>query len=479
MNDFRSLLDGTLWLMEPVRLRQYATQLLRATAWPSARAVAKERKKRLDEARGKLPLLPGTGLDDPSERQLTAKAVRAQKGGVGVIPIHGPIEQRLSCAGMFLGGTSCEEISACLDSLLNDKSCDAIIFHCDSPGGSSYGIEELGDKIYSARGKKNLYAIADSMACSACYWLATAAEHLSCTPGGDVGSVGAYAMHCDESAALEMAGLKITTASAGKYKTEFHPHAPLSPEAIAELQKQTDWSGDKFQDAVKRNRNTTSDDVRRNYGQGRAVNADDALSRKMVDRLMTFEQLLTKLTGSGEGGSKARAASMEVLRLRQAQRVRMASLLTGVIEPEPGESEDEFMDRCQESGKSETECERIWDEKGEMRAALATPGRRLAPGLTHDSKTTMREPQWSSVDKTKLPDNAFADDEDRKFPHHYVQGGGKPDEEGHYTTGDLWLHKGGLNAAWSAAQGGRSGEKASEEVIAHLQRHRRALGLEE
>ena len=105
--------------------------------------------------------------------------------------------------------------------------------------------------------------------------------------------------------------------------------------------------------------------------------------------------------------------------------------------------------------------------------------------FTHNSKVADREPDWGSVDKTKLPRIAFADTgvPDKvstwRFPHHWVQNGGDPDENGRYTTGTLYLHRGGLNAAWAAAQGARSGEKADEAVIRHLQAHRRALGLDE
>lgn len=99
--------------------------------------------------------------------------------------------------------------------------------------------------------------------------------------------------------------------------------------------------------------------------------------------------------------------------------------------------------------------------------------------LTHNSTLSEDpEPEWGEVDKDRLPDNAHANDE-RGFPHHFVKDGGDPDEAGRYTTGDMFLHKGGLDAAWGASQGARTGEKASPEVIAHLSAHRNALGLEE
>ena len=102
----------------------------------------------------------------------------------------------------------------------------------------------------------------------------------------------------------------------------------------------------------------------------------------------------------------------------------------------------------------------------------------------HNSKTADNEPAWSSVDKTALPRNAFADmgDPDKKstwkFPHHWIKGGTKKDDNGIWIDGEMYLHRGGLNAAWAAANGARSGEKASQAVIDHLQRHRKALGMD-
>lgn len=104
--------------------------------------------------------------------------------------------------------------------------------------------------------------------------------------------------------------------------------------------------------------------------------------------------------------------------------------------------------------------------------------------LSHNSKVTDSEPKWGGINKKKLPRNAYADtgEADKKsswkYPHHYVVGGGDLDDDGVFTSGDMYLHKGGLNAAWAAAHGARSGQMASNKVISHLKKHRDALGLD-
>src|SRR5687767_8826330 len=128
-------LDGTHWLMEPGRLRRAVEQVARCPTCPTARELVELRRLRLEES-----------------RQVSARAIRAQKGKVGIIPIHGPVEQRMSASLEKTGGTSLEEVGVAFDVLLADPQVASIVFHIDSPGGSSYGTEELADKIFAARG---------------------------------------------------------------------------------------------------------------------------------------------------------------------------------------------------------------------------------------------------------------------------------------------------------------------------------------
>lgn len=85
---------------------------------------------------------------------------------------------------------------------------------------------------------------------------------------------------------------------------------------------------------------------------------------------------------------------------------------------------------------------------------------------SHNSKLSDREPSWGTVNKTKLPNNAFADPKARKYPHHHIQ------------NGEMFLHSKGLAAAWSAAMGARSGKKAEALITKHLRQHRSAIGVD-
>lgn len=305
MFDIR-LLDNTAWLLEPNWIRRSVAKLSKIPTCPTARELVGERQRRLEVA-----------------RNAAVAAVRGVKGKVGVIPIIGMIEQRFSGVMEKLGGTSVEEISASLDALLRDKAVDAIVLDVDSPGGTSYGVEELSDKIFAARERKRIYSISNSLMASAAYWIGSAASHVTASPGSDTGSVGVYAIHVDESKALEAEGLSIEFVQAGKYKTELASTGPLSEGAREYTQMQVDFTYEHFLGAVKRNRGTTLDDVRRNYGQGRTFNSEQALAAKMVDRVSTLEELLGGLFGN-QSSNTARAATAHVLKLRHEHRKRLS-----------------------------------------------------------------------------------------------------------------------------------------------------------
>lgn len=296
-----SALQNTCWLAEPLAIKRAVLRLSKMLACPTAREIAEFRRERMMQA-----------------QQIAERGARSPGGNkTGVIFVHGPISQRMNAETMKLGGTTTEEVSASLDALMADNSVANIVLHIDSPGGGTYGVEELSDKIYNARGQgKKIYAIADSMACSAAFWIGSAADTFCITPGGDTGSHGVYAVHVDQSKALAEEGIAVTMVSAGKFKGEFNDFTPLSEDSRMHLQAQVDATYAKFTDALARNRGVSAKKVKENFGQGRVMNADEALAAGAVDKIMTFEALLGKCIGGKHGGQRA---SVEVMRLRVAQ----------------------------------------------------------------------------------------------------------------------------------------------------------------
>lgn len=241
-------------------------------------------------------------------------------GAVQIIPLYGIIAQRMGLMTETSGGTSTEAFSKQFRAALNDPQIGAILIDVDSPGGAVTGVDELSSEIHAARGAKPVVAIANSLAASAAYWIATAADEMVMTPTAEVGSIGVLAAHEDDSAFYERQGIKTTLVSAGKYKTEANPYEPLSDDARAYLQERVNDYYDLFVKAVARNRGVSVSEVRGGFGEGRVVGAKAAKAMGMVDRVETMDETIARL----QKGRRSRAQSQAELD-RRARRLRAAS----------------------------------------------------------------------------------------------------------------------------------------------------------
>lgn len=226
------------------------------------------------------------GATRPSER--TA-------GSIAVLPLFGTIVPRASLFTNASGATSAELFGKRFDELMNDPSIGAIVLDVDSPGGQVAGIEEVSKKIFDARGRKPIVAVANHLAASAAYWIATAADELVVTPSGEVGSVGVFAAHEDMSESLAKEGIKVTMISEGKYKIEGNPYEPLNEEAKAAIQERVAEVYDSFIKAVARNRGVKAADVREGFGEGRVVSAKKAVQLGMADRVGTLDDTIIRI----------------------------------------------------------------------------------------------------------------------------------------------------------------------------------------
>lgn len=239
-----------------------------------------------------------------------AKPDIRRQGTIAVLPVFGVIAHRAGMMTDMSGGTSIEKLSAAFRQALGDTNVSAIVLDIDSPGGTVNGVSELADEIYRARERKPVYAIANSMAASAAYWLGTGAAELSITPSGDVGSIGVLAAHDDISKALEMRGVKTSIISAGRYKAEASPYGALEDEARAAIQERVNDYYDAFVANVARARGVKAAEVRSGYGEGRMVGAKRAKELGMVDHVETLDQLLARLMRPGQQRQPSRAGSI-------------------------------------------------------------------------------------------------------------------------------------------------------------------------
>ena len=282
---------ATPWALMPERLSALATVISRWTQGAPASDVAK------------FQVQTDRVLRDT--RRQTSSAISG--GGIAVIPIYGIITQRGNMVDDVSGPgmVSTQIVTQMLRQAVADDAVSQILLDIDSPGGSVYGVSELGDAILSARAQKPVVAIANSLAASAAYWVGSQASEFYVTAGGEVGSIGVWQAHQDYSKAMDEAGVKTTLISAGKFKVEGNPYAPLDEEAQGFMQSRVDDYYASFTKAVAKGRGVPITQVRDGMGQGRVLGADAALAQNMVDGIASFDQVLSKMHKDAASSAKS------------------------------------------------------------------------------------------------------------------------------------------------------------------------------
>lgn len=253
---------------------------------------------------------------------MAARPAQAQPlPSVAVLPLYGVISHRANLVNGASGGTSVQQFTKVFRQAAADPSIGAIVLDVDSPGGSVSGVPELAAEIRAARAQKPILAVANSLAASAAYWLGAQASESYVIPSGEVGSIGVYAMHQDESGFYDKAGVKTTLVSAGKYKTEGSPFEPLSEDGRDYLQGRVDDYYSMFVRDVAEGRGVEADLVRSGWGEGRVLGAQQAKAEGMVDDIATLDEVIQRAGRLVRDNARLKGE----LELRQYQAKRFGS----------------------------------------------------------------------------------------------------------------------------------------------------------
>lgn len=240
-------------------------------------------------------------------------------GGVGLIPLYGSIFPKANMMTEMSGATSIESFREDFRMLMNNDMVGTIVMDIDSPGGMSDLIMEMGDEIRASRDVKPIYAVANTTAGSAAYWLGSQATKFYSTPSGMVGSVGAVTVHEDHSVADANAGIKTTYISAGRFKVEGNPHSPLSEEGRAYRQEIIDKLRDQFVTNVAAGRGIDKEKVISDFGEGRMYTAEKATEVGMIDGIASLDDVVSNLLSQSTqltGAMAAQRVSMSMSRFK-------------------------------------------------------------------------------------------------------------------------------------------------------------------
>jgi signal peptide peptidase SppA len=208
------------------------------------------------------------------------------RGGVGIIPVRGPLFKRANLMTEICGATSYEMLRRDLHEMVSSPDVKAIVLDVDSPGGDANGCSELSDAIHEARGQKPIVSYVGGTGASAAYWIASASDRIYASDSAILGSIGVQsAVRTDKEP-----GVITFRSSQSPNKNP----APDSDEGKKEIQSVIDGLAEVFVSKVARNRGISPAEVLAKFGQGAVFVGKAAQERGIIDEVSTLENVISK-----------------------------------------------------------------------------------------------------------------------------------------------------------------------------------------
>lgn len=233
------------------------------------------------------------------------------RDGIAIIPVVGSIFRYANLFTSISGATSTQMLSLDFNTVLNDKEVKAILFNVDSGGGQANGISELSSMIFNARGIKPMKTYIGGSGASAAYWIGSSTDEVIINDTGVAGSIGAMLSFDDDTEKKEKEGIET--------KKIISSVSPLK-NSDSELQSLVDSLGNIFVENVARNRGTTTENVKSNYGKGGLFVGQEAVNAGLADKVGTFEEVLASFGTSNQtsfNGAKFNAQQRQINLLKE------------------------------------------------------------------------------------------------------------------------------------------------------------------
>ena len=224
------------------------------------------------------------------EQSLPARDEYEIKNGVATIRFVGPIMPRATVMNTS-GATSLEQQMKKFESAMQNDDVGTAILDFDTPGGNALGLEEAAQMIFNARqsSTKPIIGIANSMCCSAGYYLMSQCDACYASPAAMVGSIGVRMVMESDDRQRKNDGIDVEYAYvSGPLKGGV---GPITESQRAELNKIGETFFENFKGAVSRARPMMNIDK---VSTGAVWIGKEAVAQGLVDGIATLEGLQGK-----------------------------------------------------------------------------------------------------------------------------------------------------------------------------------------
>ena len=135
-----------------------------------------------------------------------------------------------------------ERMLAMLGEIAEKDEVAAVIVHVDSPGGTAVGGEAHYEALREIAAEKPLVAQVSTLAASAGYMVAAAADHIVARNTSIVGSIGVIVQVPNVTGLLNRVGVEVRSIKSAPLKAEPSPFDPITPDDEAMMQRMVDDS---------------------------------------------------------------------------------------------------------------------------------------------------------------------------------------------------------------------------------------------
>ncbi|MGH6859913.1 MAG: signal peptide peptidase SppA [Phyllobacterium sp.] len=195
-----------------------------------------------------------------------------------------------------------EELLKRLQDVGDAPAVKGVILSIDSPGGTTAGGEAIYEAVRKLASKKPVVAQVGTLAASAGYMIAVAADHVVARQSSIIGSIGVLFQYPDISELLTKLGVKVETIKSSPLKAEPNFFNPASDEAKAMIHRMIIDSYDWFVGLVQERRKFSHDQALA-LADGSVFTGRQAVANKLIDELGGEEKAVGWLKTKGVDAS--------------------------------------------------------------------------------------------------------------------------------------------------------------------------------
>lgn len=194
--------------------------------------------------------------------------------------------------------TEDEDLIQRLEDVRKSAAVKGVILSIDSPGGTTVGGEAIFEEVRKLAAEKPVVAQVGTLAASAGYLIASAADHIVARQTSIVGSIGVLIQYPDVTGLMDKLGIKMEEIKSSPLKAEPSPFNPTTDEERAAIRSMIMDSYDWFVGLVDERRPLNRQEATQ-IADGKVYTGRQALNLKLIDELGGEDQAVGWLKTKG------------------------------------------------------------------------------------------------------------------------------------------------------------------------------------